>query len=57
MAGVMGSLWNQYSVLLQDKPLATKAITAAVIAIIGDLLAQVSIPEACPYLRRPRFLI
>lgn len=43
VVGAMGSLWQQYSILLQDKPLTTKAITAGFIAIVGDLVAQVSI--------------
>lgn len=43
VVGAMGSLWQQYSILLQDKPLTTKALTAGFIAIVGDLVAQVSI--------------
>lgn len=49
VAGVFGSLWNQYSILLQDKPLRTKAITAGIIAILGDLVAQVSHAHIHPY--------
>ncbi|CAM9707711.1 unnamed protein product [Choristocarpus tenellus] len=33
-------LWGQYSGLLKSSPLLTKALTAGVIALLGDLVAQ-----------------
>jgi hypothetical protein len=34
------SLWGQYAELLESKPVVTKAITAGLIALVGDVLAQ-----------------
>ncbi|TFJ83962.1 hypothetical protein NSK_005057 [Nannochloropsis salina CCMP1776] len=39
--GTFKSLWGQYAELLESKPVLTKAITAGLIALFGDLLAQV----------------
>jgi len=38
---VVGVLWEQYVEVLERHPLRTKSITAAIIAILGDTLAQV----------------
>ena len=39
--GTFKSLWGQYAELLESKPVVTKAITAGVIALVGDMCAQV----------------
>ncbi len=39
--GTFKSLWGQYAELLESKPVMTKAITAGLIALFGDVLAQV----------------
>ena len=38
--GTFKSLWGQYAELLESKPVTTKAITAGLIALFGDVLAQ-----------------
>lgn len=37
----LGMVWRHYAMLLETKPVITKAITAGFIAVVGDILAQV----------------
>lgn len=38
--GTFKSLWGQYAELLENQPVVTKAITAGLIALVGDVCAQ-----------------
>jgi hypothetical protein len=41
VTAVLATVWRQYAVLLETRPVITKSITAAIIAVVGDYFAQV----------------
>jgi hypothetical protein len=48
--------WGSYSAVLNDSPIATKAVTSATVYTIGDVIAQRTQGNSMGQLDRPRIL-